>query len=186
MDNQQYLSRIYNIYADSIYRFLLLKTSSLETAEDLTSETFLRFVSRVRPRSQAGSDPAPIQNPRAFLYKTARNLTIDYYRKKGREVFGKEDIRCSDGQNNSGVNNALIIGNLEKVIQEFDLEKDISHLAKCLAKIPAEYAEVVILRYIEEMPFSEIAEIIEKSEGTVRVILHRGMKELRQVIFNNM
>ena len=180
VDKQQYLSKIYDDYADSIYRFLLIKTSSVETAQDLTSETFLRFVKTivnrgVRPPSQERSDPPMIQNPRAFLYKTARNLTIDYYRKKSKTVFLENDLR-GDGN----IYDDAVLDDISGIAQKFDLEKDVLRVQKTLLKLQDECAEVIILRYIEEMSFSEISEIVGKPEGTIRVILHRAIKELRE------
>lgn len=177
-DQRQYLSKVYDDYADSIYRFLLLRTSSVEIAQDLTSETFLRFCEYLGRSGHDGEASGTrtftplIQNPRAFLYKTARNLLIDYYRKKDRIIF-------SDNFNDRlPPDNSMA----EKIIKKFDLEKEAASIANHLTKIPEEYAEVIILRHIEEMEFSDIAEIVEKSEGTVRVMLHRGIKELRELI----
>lgn len=177
-DQRQYLSKIYDDYADSIYRFLLLRTSSVETAQDLTSETFLRFCEYLNNK-EANAEAkifrvsvTIIQNPRAFLYKTARNLLVDYYRKKDRIIF-------SDNFNDRlPPDNSMA----EKIIKKFDLEKEAANIANHLTKIPEEYAEIIILRHIEEMEFSEIAAIVEKPEGTVRVMLHRGIKELREIV----
>lgn len=181
-DKQQYLSKIYDDYADSIYRFLLLKTSSVETAQDLVSETFLRFVQRmksVRPgcticATRSHGLPA-IHNPRAFLYKTARNLTVDYYRQKSRIVFSENDLR-DDGN----IYDDTVVDDISKIAKKFDLEKDVSRVQKILLQLQDECAEIVILRYIEEMSFSEISEIVGKPEGTIRVILHRAIKALRE------
>jgi RNA polymerase sigma-70 factor, ECF subfamily len=186
-DKQKYLSDIYDNYADSIYRFLLLKTNSVDIAQDLTSETFLRFISKiinggVASDNRAGFDPAKIQNPRAFLYKTAKNLLIDYYRVKNRTVFMENDLgeygdyKISDKSDSAD--------SIQEVIKNFDIEKEVGNLTEALVKLQSEYAEVIILRYIEEMSFFEIAEIVEKPEGTVRVMLHRGIKELRNIIKN--
>lgn len=180
---QQYLANIYDQYSDSIYRFLLLKTSSVEIAQDLTSEVFLRFVNKVMLKSGLNITievklQQKIQNPRAFLYKTARNLTIDYYRTKGRVVtLDDSSIIKIDADKPRSAKE----GDIQKVAEKFDLEKDMASIAKYLTKIPDESAEVIILRYIEEMPFSEISEIVAKPEGTIRVMLHRGMKELREL-----
>ena len=184
-DNQKYLSNIYNQYADSIYRFLLLKTSSVETAQDLVSETFVRFVRKIntneaneaRPHSML-NEVGPrdrVQNPRAFLYQTARNLAVDYYRKKSKTVFPENDLR-EDGN----IYNDTVVDDISEIAKKFDLEKDILRVQKTLLQLRDEYAEVVILRYIEEMSFLEISEIVGKPEGAIRVILHRAIKELRE------
>ena len=153
-DNQQYLSNIYNQYADSIYRFLLLKTSSVETAQDLVSETFVRFVRKINTNEANEARPRDrVQNPRAFLYQTARNLAVDYYRKKSKTVFPENDLR-EDGN----IYNDTVVDDILEIAKKFDLEKDILRVQKTLLQLRDEYAEVVILRYIEEMSFLEISE----------------------------
>lgn len=170
-DKQQYLSKIYDDYADSIYRFLLLKTSSVETAQDLVSETFLRFVKRINDIQE------PVRNPRAFLYKTAKNLAIDYYRKKSRTIFSENDLR-EDGN----IYDDTATDDISEIIKKFDLEKDVSRIRKILLQLHDEYADVIVLRYIEEMSFAEISEITGKPEGTIRVILHRAINEMRKYL----
>ena len=78
MANQRKIfSSIYDKYVDKIYRFIFIKVSSQEIAEDLTSETFLRGWQVFKERED-------IENPPAFLYQIARNLIIDHYREKGK------------------------------------------------------------------------------------------------------
>ncbi|MEK7627024.1 MAG: RNA polymerase sigma factor, partial [Patescibacteria group bacterium] len=132
---------------------------------------------RPGPPWRDGTQPQGIlvRNPRAFLYQTARNLAIDYYRKKSKTVFLENDLR-EDGN----VYDDAVVDDISKIAKKFDLEKDVSRVQKILLQLRDEYAEVVILRYIEEMSFLEISEIVGKPEGTIRVILHRAINELRE------
>src|SRR5688572_14561141 len=68
-------ANLYDRYISSIYRFVYLKLPSREAAEDVTSETFLRFWNAILQNTE-------IRNVRAFLYQIARNLVVDYYRKE--------------------------------------------------------------------------------------------------------
>jgi len=70
-------SKIYDRYIDKIYRFIFFKVNSQEIAQDLTSETFLKGW-------ESFKNGTKIENPQAYLYKTARNLVIDFYREKGK------------------------------------------------------------------------------------------------------
>ena len=79
---KQKFSKIYNQHIEKIYRFIFLKVNSQERAEDLTSKTFLKGWEAFK--NSGNSSQNTIDNPRAFLYKIARNLVIDYYREKGR------------------------------------------------------------------------------------------------------
>ena len=74
----QYFSEIYDQYVTKIYRFIYLKVSTQEIAEDLSSEVFLRLYRHVQKNNPT------IENAQAFLYQIARNVVADHYR--GRKV----------------------------------------------------------------------------------------------------
>ncbi len=155
-------SKIYDQYIDKIYRFIFLKVNSQEIAEDLTAEVFTRSWDRFR--NGRGKD---IENIQAFLYQVARNLVVDYYREKGRaKMVSAEEIWAPDSR-----------VDLEKDAQlDFEMEQ----VRFALNKIPENYAEVVVWRHLDQLSVVEIAKILNKSEGAVRVTLHRALKELRE------
>ena len=154
--------KIYNQCIKKIYRFIFLKVNSEEIAQDLSSETFLRGWESYKNNPN-------IENPSAFLYQIARNLTIDYYREKGRIQFVSPEI-APIADPNPGIE--------EKAIFNSDLEE----IKRGLVKIKDEYQDVIIYRYLDELSMPEIAKIMDKSEGTVRVLLHRALKSLRNEI----
>ncbi len=86
----------------------------------------------------------------------------------------------NDLREDGNVYDDAVVDDISKIAKKFDLEKDVSRVQKILLQLRDEYAEVVILRYIEEMSFLEISEIVGKPEGTIRVILHRAINELRE------
>lgn len=164
MYNQEKIfAQIYDAHIDKIYRFIFLKVSSPEIAQDLCSETFLRGWQRFR------GDKEKIDNPQAFLYQIARNLVIDHYRIKSRTQ-------------------TISIENVPIIDPTVDLEKkslqdsDMGTIQAVLSDIKQEYQEVVIWHYIEDLTIAEIAEMLDKKEGTVRVILHRALKSVRNKI----
>ena len=59
------------------------------------------------------------------------------------------------------------------------LSSDIDNIRTALVGLGGEYQDVIIYRYLDELSISEIAKIMEKSEGAVRVTLHRALKTLR-------
>ena len=152
-------SKIYDQYINKIYRFIFLKVNSQEIAEDLTSEVFVRGWDKVR----TGED---IKNIQAFLYQIARNLVIDHYREKGRvRTISTEDVSILDPG-----------PSLEEKAQ---LDSELGQVRFALAKMNEDYADVVVWRYLDHLSTSEIAKILNKSEGAVRVMLHRALKDLR-------
>lgn len=155
-------SKIYDQYVDKIYRFIFLKVSSREIAEDLTSETFFRCWRVFR-------NPQDIENPSAFLYKIARNLVIDHYRQKDRKrTISTEDFSIADPRSNLE----------ETAIQnsDFDIVRD------ALGDLKEDYQSVIIWRYLDDLSVPKIAEMLQKSEGATRVMLHRALRELKKTL----
>ena len=160
MANQRKIfSSIYDKYVDKIYRFIFIKVSSQEIAEDLCSETFLRGW-------QAFKEREDIENPPAFLYQIARNLIIDHYREKGKAKIVSAEY-------------TPIVDPREDLEEKAVLGSDIDNIRTALVSLDGEYQDVIIYRYLDELSISEIAKIMEKSEGTVRVTLHRALKSLK-------
>jgi len=153
-------SQLYDQYVEKIYRFVFLKVNSSEIAEDLTSETFLRGW-------RVFSQKRDLENPPAFLYRIARNLVTDFYREKGKtKIISAEGAGITDPR-----------ANLE---EKALLSSDFEVIRQALANIKENYQEVIIWHYLDDLSISEVAELLNKPEGTVRVMLHRGLKELRK------
>jgi RNA polymerase sigma-70 factor (ECF subfamily) len=160
-------AELYDEFVDRIYRFVLFKVSSVEDAEDITSEVFMKAWEFL------GRADAEIRNLKAFLYQLSRNLIVDFYRERAREQKAvllshkSEDLeRIADEK--ADLN--------EKVSQEF-MNKELNTL---LRYIKEEYRDIVMLKYIEGYSTKEIAEILNRSTGNIRVILHRAMKMLQE------
>ncbi len=159
-------AQIFDFYSEKIYRFIYLKVATAQDAEDLTSETFLKVWQYVKEGKKVGT-------LQAFMYQVARNLVIDFYRKKGAPVESIEDgeITIADRSDLS----------LE---EKMTLKADMARTEEGLRKLKDAYREVIVLHYLKELSLVEVARVIEKSQGATRVLLHRGMKALKTVIGN--
>lgn len=157
---QKIFSQIYDNYIDKIYRFIFFKVSSQEIAEDLCSETFLRCWEKFKDNHK------DIENPPAFLYQIARNLVTDHYREKAKTQFVSADSLPIVDPRNDLTEKALLNSDLETIKAN-------------LANLKDEYQEVIIWHYIDDLPIPEIAKMFDKSEGAVRVMLHRALNALR-------
>ena len=162
-DNKQQFSEIYDKYIESIYRFVFIKTNSQFIAEDITSEIFTRYWQSLQKNNE-------ILNERAFLYKTARNAVIDYYRKKGRTP-NLVSTELSDE-----------IPDNDNIIKTVELSHEIGTIQKAISQLKDEYQNVVIWHYLDDLPISEIAKTIGKSEPAVRMLLSRALKEVKERI----
>jgi RNA polymerase sigma-70 factor (ECF subfamily) len=73
-----------------------------------------------------------------------------------------------------------IVDEKQDLVEKIELASDLEEVKKALQKIREEYREVIILRFVEEMSVKETAEILGKSEGAVRVLLHRAVAALKE------
>lgn len=159
--------KFYDQQAPKIYRFVYLKVSSPQDSEDLTSEAFLKFWQDLADKKEKKEK---IDNHRALLYKIANNLVIDFYRKKSRtEVsLDPEDSILAKIEDKA---------NLSKKV---NLDADMIKIRKALSNLKNEHQDIIIWHYLDDFSVKEIAQIVEKPEGTVRVQIHRALKELKK------
>ncbi|MDP2641268.1 MAG: RNA polymerase sigma factor [Candidatus Yanofskybacteria bacterium] len=160
--NKEFLE-LYDKYADVIFRHCYLRVYNRELAQDLAQEVFLR-IWRYETRGNT------ITNMRAFLYRTARNLIIDEYKKQKKilslDRMEEERRTIKAPEEGSDI--------LKKI--------DAKNAAASLKNLEDRYREVITLRYIDELSVKEIAEILSESENTVSVRIHRGLQRLKKMV----
>ncbi len=160
-NNKEQFSRIYDQYINKIYRFVYLKVSSQEIAEDITSKVFLKSWESYQKSRQ------PIQNINAFLYQVARNAVTDHYREDGRTKIISTDSTFEIADTRTNLH--------EKAMLTADMEV----VKKAIQGLKKDYQDVLIWHYLEDMSTPLIAEILNKPAGTVRVMIHRGLQYLK-------
>lgn len=153
--------QIYKIYFQKIYRYCRINLKNQETAEDIAQETFLKAWRSISTFSAYSGGSF-----QAFLFRIARNLMIDLSRKK----------------TYLSLDNALEIAWVDNIEEQLDRKTDIEMVQKALSKLEDEDKQLVVLRFFEEMPHTDIAQIIDSNDGAVRVRLHRILKKLKEII----
>lgn len=151
---------IYRTFLPKIYRFVWYEVRDTPTAEDLTQVTFLRLWRALRSYDQKKG------SFQSFAFAIARNLIIDWQRKKkpvSLEAIG--EIEQSDGV-------------MERMIQS----EAVDRVRRALAQLPTEDRELVVLRHFEDTSYEEIAKSMRKREGAVRVQLHRILLKLKKLL----
>ncbi|MBI5765779.1 RNA polymerase sigma factor [Candidatus Falkowbacteria bacterium] len=166
-DKEAY-GRFYDLYATRIYRFIFFKINSVSDAQDLTSEVFLKLWQYIKEDKE-------IKNLNAFTYMVARNTVIDFYRSKHRKEDSVEEVEESDLAKTLADNRA------DPLAQQI-VNSDLNQVLKGLENLKDEYKEVIILKYLDELSIGEIAEVLNKSRGAVRVLLHRAAKALKETV----
>ena len=155
-------------YYPRIYEFILFKVASREDAEDLASQVFLETWKYLAPPHSK-----KIDNFQAFVYKVARRRIADYYQVKGtRPIL----VELDDPEEYTEVSDVRT-DSLQQLLNEQDQER----LIETVQKLPEPYKEIVALRFFEELEIAEIAEIIGKTLGNTRVLIHRSVKALQKI-----
>jgi len=149
----------YDNHNDAIFRFFYFRVRDRELATDLTQDTFTKAWKYL-----AGGKE--VEYMKAFIYKVARNLVIDYVRKK-KDV--SLDALMEDG---------FAPGIDTRSKQHMAI--DVKAMIEAVEQVNEEYAEVVRLRYIDGLGPKDIAEVLGESPNVISVRLHRGMKELKK------
>jgi len=160
-------AKLYDLYVEKIYRFVYFKVSSVEEAEDITSETFLKAWNYL------GKDDTEIRNLSSFLYQIARNLVIDFYRQRSlKETVSVDNEKY--GLHELPDKNQNVIAHVSKNLASEQIQN-------YLARLKDEYKEVVILKHLEGYSTKEISDILGKKKGNVRVLLHRAIKAMSEI-----
>jgi len=150
---------LYQIYADKIFKFIYYKTHHRETAEDLTSQTFIKALQGI---SSFNPDKGKFSS---WLYKIAKNLVIDHYRATKIEE-NVEDI--------------WDLSSKENVARDAEISDQIEQVKKYLLQFKKEQREIILMRVWGELSYAEIAEITGLSESNCKVIFSRAINKLRQ------
>jgi RNA polymerase sigma-70 factor (ECF subfamily) len=163
---EQEFMAAYEQYSDDIFRYCFFQTSDREVALDISQDTFTKTWQYI-------ADGKEVENIRAFLYRVAKNLIIDWRRKK----------------KSSSLDSLLDEG--------FDYEEDYSEMERqetayeseqakeALDNLKDNYKEVLTMRYIDGMSVKDIADKLDAAENTISVRIHRGLQKLNEVLKEN-
>lgn len=150
---------LYREHHEHIFRFVWSRVHDAPQAEDLTGEVFTRMLANL---SNYRDHSLPF---RAWLYRIARNLIIDYHRKES-SARALEDVVNRQPDHTSPEEKAETALTLERV-------------RRALGKIDPAQREVVELRFLAELSLEEVALVINKSVPAVKALQHRGLASLR-------
>ena len=155
-------AELYDRHVVRVYRHIFYLVSDVREAEDLTAQTFLKAWEAIDRYKEKG---APIV---AWLLRIAHNLTISFLRSKRNHGTLEETV--VDQKLHRNPEEAL-----EQSTDEASVRRAILHLRE-------EQRQVIILRFVEELDYREVAEMIGKSVPAVRVIQHRALGNLRKIM----
>ncbi len=160
--------RVYDENVREIHRFVYFKIGNREEANDLTSVIFLKAWHHIQNKTLEDA-----KTLRALLYKIARTSIIDYYR----EIGGKGTASLDDEQHKIEV-----IDDSIDPESRLDAAANLALIMRQLPRLKEEYREVIIMRFISDLSLEEIADISGKTKGNIRVLLHRALSALRELV----
>ncbi len=160
--------RIYNLYADRVFRYLYARIGQREVAEDLTADVFVRLLQNL-PRFKVNR-ARPVASFSAFVYRVAGNLLTDQYRKQKhrdhQDIDDQPDLADRRPE-------PLILTTIAESSRE---------LMSAMAKLGQEQQAVLLYRFGEEFSVLEVAELMGKTTGAIKALQHRAIANLRRIL----
>lgn len=148
----------HKLYAP-LFRFVYLRVKDRDVAEDITQDTFLKFLNALP--TFTGSAPLP------YLHTVARNAIIDFHRKKKPDLDDDALWDLASGEPTQ-----------EETAM---LSEDTAKVVRVLAKLSPGEEAVIRLKYLDGLDTRDIALYLEKSEESVRQLLSRGIRHVRSL-----
>jgi RNA polymerase sigma-70 factor (ECF subfamily) len=160
--NPDKLTKIYDEFHIPIYRYIYRQVSDVETARDLTSEVFQRLLQSVRRGS------GPNHQLSAWLYRTAHNLVIDFYRRQQH----RQHQPLQEEMPNPSSSPAEIA----------DQTISADNVRAALKELTSDQRQVILLKFMEEKTNQEAAEIMQKPLGAIKSLQHRALAAMQKLL----
>jgi len=165
--NSEAFGQLYDAYMERIYRFVYFRVEDQQTAEDITSQVFLKAWSNL-DRFSFSRTPYL-----AWLYTIAHNAVIDHYRTR-KVTAALDDVQLSQQDH------------AEVVENEIDLSAEMKSIKESLQMLTDDQQKVLTLKFIEGLSNSEIARHLGKREGAIRALQMRGLQALAKQLEEKM
>jgi RNA polymerase sigma-70 factor, ECF subfamily len=168
-DKQAFI-KAYDMYIDDIYRFVFFKVGNEDETKDITSSVFLKTWDHIQ-----NNNLKDYKTLKSLFYKVARNLVIDHYRKKSTR---QNDVELD---RSAGLKDCLPDAR-QDAARQMEIKNDTELVRMKMTELKDEYQEAITLRYINELSIEEMAGIMNKSKGNIRVLVYRSMNALRELL----
>ncbi len=162
------LGELYDRYEAKIFNYIYRRTGDEALAEDFTAQVFLKMLESIRDQKAWHSSFS------GWLYRIAHNLVIDHYRRKGKQ--GMVDIEEAAPTAPESQNPEVTVE------QTLDAER----LRAAIHRLTDEQAEVVSLRFLEGYSISEVAAMMNRTEGAVKALQYRAVATLRTLMYDQL
>ena len=156
--------RLYDMHVDKVYRHIYYRVGNEGDAEHITQQVFLKAWEAIRRYKKTETRFI------AWLMTISHTVVIDFCRTRYKrdKAYLEADI----------MGNESVPGPEQATMACFDQQQ----LRRAILQLPKDQQHVILLRFVEGFRDPEIASIMGKSEGAIRVILHRGLVALRLIV----
>ena len=152
-------ANLYQAYALRVYRYIYARVGNHQDTEDLTSQVFIAVMNGIE--SFGGN-----HNLSAWIFTIARNKVADRYRKQKPEVALEQAYQLPSGHPDP--------------LQHVLADEQVTQLLSLVSDLDAEKQELLQLRFAAELSYNEIGEVVGKSEGAVKMAVHRILHQLQE------
>ncbi len=159
----QAFARLYDAHIDDLYRFIFYRVSHQQTAEDLTSQLFIKAWDNLGRYESRGVRFS------AWLYQIARNMVIDHYRTR-KETVALEPIATMKPDPSANVSKQI-----ERKLEGEWVRGMLEHLTE-------DQREVLTLKFINGLSTKEVATVMKKKQGAIRALQMRGLQALAKLM----
>jgi RNA polymerase sigma-70 factor (ECF subfamily) len=173
--NKEAFARLHKRYYARVYRYALFRTRGPQDAEDIAGETFVRAISHLHTYRFVGESIFP------WLSRIAANLIAD----QGRKGAGVSVLSLDAGGTGGDEVRAFLEGlpgNAPDPHRVAESHETQGLLRATIARLPADQAEAVLLRFVADLSLKEIALSMNKTEGAIKSLLHRALVNLRKML----
>lgn len=167
LEEVDYFTCLYERYEGQLLRYVKrMGGLTNEEAEDVLQEAFLKIWKNLN-----AFDPSLKLS--SWLYRIVHNQAISFLRNK--KSFGKAQKEEFDDKRFAGIADEGPAGSQE-VLEETD-----QHIHEILGQLPLKYKEVLVLKFLENMSYEEISDVLKIPEGTVATRINRAKKAFREI-----
>ncbi|MEK7479075.1 MAG: sigma-70 family RNA polymerase sigma factor [Patescibacteria group bacterium] len=154
---------LYDTYAPAIYRFVLFKVGTKSDAEDVTHQVFLKAWKSMKKYRDEGH---PFSS---WLYRIAQNTVIDHYRSN--RSHANIDTLPED-----------TLSEMPGFEENVDRGLQVEFVRRAIRELDDTGQNVLLMKFVNDLSNKEISATLQKSEGAIRVIQHRALKQLKTIL----
>lgn len=158
------IAELYETHFERVARYIAIRIGNKDDGEDLASEVFVKALRSVDSFKETG---APLE---AWVFKIARNIVVDYLRRKGRRPAS------------TPLDEAAPVVDTKNPFEHIERQEEVRELRGALGRLSQAQQEVLSLRFGSEMTSEQVAAVMGKKPSAVREMQSAAIKKLRQIL----